>query len=246
MQCPGQDSRYWDGEAVYESACPNCGHIVEFFKDDSTRKCSKCGNKMINPKMDLGCASYCPYAEQCLGSMPPELLAKKKELLVERVPIEMKRYFESDFKRIGHATKVARYADKICKAENAHPVVTTLTAYLHDIGIKEAEKKHNSASPKYQHIEGPPVARDILERLGAEAGIIDEVCDIIGHHHDPRPEETDNFKVVYDADLIANLEEKQKESPAEPDHLAKVVENSFLTDSGKQLAREVLLEKSDT
>jgi hypothetical protein len=42
----------------------------------------------FNKQMDLGCASYCPYAEQCLGSMPPELLAKKKELLVERVPIE--------------------------------------------------------------------------------------------------------------------------------------------------------------
>ena len=244
MQCPGQDSRYWDGEAVFEAKCPNCDNIVEFFKDDSTRKCSNCGNKMINPNMDLGCASYCPYAEQCLGSMPPELLAKKKELLVERVPIEMKRYFESDFKRIGHATKVARYAAKICKEEDAHPVVTSIIAYLHDIGIREAEKKHNSSSPKYQHVEGPPVAREILEKLGAEEGIIDEVCDIIGHHHDPRPDETVNFKVLYDADLIVNLEEKQKEAPSDPDHLAKIVENSFLTDSGRQIARELLLEKS--
>ena len=244
MQCPGQDSRYWDGEAVFEAKCPKCDHVVEFFKDDSTRKCSNCGNKMINPNMDLGCASYCPYAEQCLGSMPPELLAKKKELLVERVPIEMKRYFESDFKRIGHATKVARYAAKICKEEDAHPVVTSISAYLHDIGIREAEKKHNSSSPKYQHVEGPPVAREILEKLGAEEGIIDEVCDIIGHHHDPRPDETANFKVLYDADLIVNLEEKQKEAPSDPDHLAKIVENSFLTDSGRQIARELLLEKS--
>lgn len=240
MQCPGQDSRYWDGAAVFEAKCTKCGHIVEFFKDDSTRKCSNCGNKMINPKMDLGCASYCPYAEQCLGSMPPELLAQKKELLIERVPIEMKRYFESDFKRIGHATKVARYAEKICREENAHPVVTTLAAYLHDIGIKEAERKHGSASAKYQHLEGPPVAREILEKLGAEEGIIDEVCDIINHHHTPRPEETDNFKVIYDADLIVNLEEKQKESPSPAEHLAKIIEKSFLTKSGRDLAKMVL------
>lgn len=241
MQCPGQDSRYWDGAAVFEAACTKCGHIVEFFKDDSTRKCSNCGNKMINPKMDLGCASYCPYAEQCLGSMPPELLAKKKELLVERVPIEMKRYFESDFKRIGHATKVARYAEKICKEEEAHPVVTTLAAYLHDIGIKEAERKHGSASAEHQHEEGPPVAREILEKLGAEEGIIAEVCDIIGHHHTPRQEETANFKVIYDADLIVNLEEKQKESPSPPEHLAKVIEKSFLTKSGREMAEKALL-----
>ncbi len=241
MQCPGQDSRYWDGAAVFEAECTKCGHIVEFFKDDSTRKCSNCGNKMINPKMDLGCASYCPYAEQCLGSMPPELLAKKKELLVERVPIEMKRYFESDFKRIGHATKVARYAEKICKEEEPHPVVTTLAAYLHDIGIKEAERKHGSASAEHQHEEGPPVAREILEKLGAEEGIIAEVCDIIGHHHTPRQEETANFKVIYDADLIVNLEEKQKESPSPHEHLAKVIEKSFLTQCGRDMAEKALL-----
>jgi HD superfamily phosphohydrolase YqeK len=197
---------------------------------------------MINPQMDLGCASYCPYAEQCLGSMPPELLAKKKELIVERVPIEMKRYFESDFKRIGHATKVARYADRLCKEEEAHPVVTTLSAYLHDIGIKEAERKYNSASPQYQHLEGPPVAREILNKLGAEEGIIDEVCDIIGHHHTPRDEETTNFKVIYDADLIVNLEEKQKESPTPPEQLEKIIAKSFLTKSGQSMARKVLME----
>jgi hypothetical protein len=118
-----------------------------------------------------------------------------------------------------------------------------LSAYLHDIGIKEAERKHNSAAPQYQHLEGPPVAREILTRLGAEEGIINEVCDIIGHHHSPREEETINFKVIYDADLIVNLEEKQKETPTPPDHLEKIIVKSFLTKAGKDLAHKVLLEK---
>ena len=117
-----------------------------------------------------------------------------------------------------------------------------MAAYLHDIGIKEAERKYNSASPQYQHIEGPPVAREILTRLGAEEGITEEVCDIIGHHHTPREEETINFKVIYDADLIVNLEEKQKESPTPPDHLEKIIEKSFLTKSGQDLARKMLME----
>ena len=126
--------------------------------------------------------------------------------------------------------------------EDAHPVVTSLSAYLHDIGIKEAESKYNSASPQYQHLEGPPVARKILEKLGAEEGIIAEVCDIIGHHHTPRDEETINFKVIYDADLIVNLEEKQKETPSSPEHLEKIVEKSFLTKTGQSMARNALLE----
>ena len=86
-------------------------------------------------------------------------------------------------------------------------------AYLHDIGIKEAERKYQSTAARYQEEEGPPVAREILSKLGAKAELIEEVCDIVGHHHHPRPEETINFKCLYDADLITNLEEKHKESP---------------------------------
>jgi HD superfamily phosphodiesterase len=216
---------------------------MEFFKDDSQRKCSKCGVKVLNPRIDFGCASYCPYAKQCLGALPPELLAKKQELLLERVPVEMKRYFGDDFKRIGHAGRVARYTTEIGAKEGAHPAVSLVAAYLHDIGIKEAERQFNSSAPHYQHQEGPPVARQILTSLEAEAGLIDEVCDIIGHHHQPRPEETVNFKVLYDADLIANLEEKQQEEPSERDHLLKIIDHSFLTASGRELARKVLLQQ---
>jgi len=241
MQCPGQDSRYWDAMAIFEAKCPKCGHAVEFFKDDTTRACSNCGHRMLNPKNDFGCASYCPYAEQCLGSMPPELLAKKQELLKDRVAIEMKKYFGSDFKRIGHASRVARYAEEIGTAEQSNPAVTLITAYLHDIGIKESERKYNSSAPKYQHQEGPPVAREILTALGATDTLIEEVCDIIGHHHNPRPEETINFKVLYDADLITNLEEKQSESPSSREHLQKIINHSFLTKSGAALAEKVLL-----
>ena len=89
------------------------------------------------------------------------------------------------------------------------------------------------------------MAREILTKLGAEEGIIEEVCDIIGHHHTPRDDESVNFKVIYDADLIVNLEEKQKESPTPPEHLEKIIGKSFLTKSGKELARKVLLESQD-
>jgi hypothetical protein len=65
------------------------------------------------------------------------------------------------------------------------------------------------------------------------------VCDIIGHHH-PRAEESINFKSVYDADMIANLEEKQKEDSMESESMARIIEKSFLTESGRDLAKHVL------
>ncbi len=242
MKCPGQDSRYWKPGAVFDAKCPQCGNDVEFFKDDTTRRCINCGHKFLNPNMDFGCASYCKFAEQCIGNLPPELIAQKADLLKDRVAIEMKRYFKNDFKRIGHASRVARYADQIGKQENGNLGVILIAAYLHDIGIKEAERKHPSAASEFQEREGPPIARKILDRLGAEEGIIEEVSRIIAHHHHPGPSESIDLKCVYDANMLVNLEEKQKENPIDPEELAGIVSKSFLTRTGRALAEKRLLE----
>ena len=81
MRCPGQDMQYWKPGAIFEASCPQCGQTVEFFKDDTARKCGKCGHRFVNPQMDFGCAAYCPYAEQCLGTLPEGLAAQKENLL---------------------------------------------------------------------------------------------------------------------------------------------------------------------
>ena len=243
MKCPGQDSRYWKPGAVFDAKCPKCEHEVEFFKDDTARKCSHCGHRFINPKMDFGCASYCEYAEQCLGTLPPELLAQKEDLLKDRVAVEMKRYFKTDFKRIGHATRVARYAERIGKQERGNLAVILASAYLHDIGIHAAERKYNSSAARYQEELGPPIARDILVKLGAKAELIDEVCDIIAHHHHPGKDESVNFKVLYDADLITNLEEKKMASGIDEEAVTSIITKSFLTPSGRQEAEKVLLKE---
>lgn len=244
MKCPGQDSRYWKPGAIFEAKCPKCGNEVEFFKDDTTRLCKKCGYRFLNPDMDFGCASYCQYAEQCIGNLPPELIAQKENLLKDRVAIEMKRYFKQDFRRIGHATRVARYAEQIGKEEQGNLAVILTAAYLHDIGIKESERKYQSTAARYQEEEGPPIAKEILGRLGAREELIQEVCDIVGHHHHPREEETANFKSLYDADLIANLEERQKENPTESEKLANIIGKSFLTETGRNLAKKILLSRT--
>ncbi|MDY6879589.1 MAG: HD domain-containing protein [Desulfatiglans sp.] len=241
MKCPGQDTQYWKPGAIYEAECPKCGQQVEFFKDDTTRKCRACGHRFLNPRMDFGCAAYCQYAEQCIGNLPPELLAEKQDLLKDRVAIEMKRYLKSDFERISHAVRVARYAERINNHEGGDIAVILCAAYLHDIGIHEAEEKYHSAAARYQEELGPPIARSILEKLGADEKLIDEVCDIIGHHHHPRDKETTNFKVLYDADLITNIEDEHKERTIDPEWLEKTIEKSFLTESGGREAKEILL-----
>jgi len=218
---------------------------VEFFKDESTRKCSQCGHKFVNPEMDFGCAAYCRYAEQCLGDLSPELLAQRENLLKDRVAVEMKKYFGRDFKRVGHAMKVARYAEQILREEGGDPAVVLAAAYLHDIGIHEAERKHQSTAARWQEEEGPPIAREILARLGAQDALIEEVCDIVGHHHHPREEETLNFKIVYDADWIVNMEEAGSDKERDETRLSRLAREKLFTDAGKKTAETVLIPRNE-
>jgi HD superfamily phosphodiesterase len=159
--------------------------------------------------------------------------------LKDRVAVAMKRYFKTDFKRIGHAMRVARHAEHIGKKEGGNLGVILCAAYLHDIGIVQAEHKYNSNAPKYQELEGPPIARSILEKLMAKEALMNEVTDIIGHHHHPRDEETLNFKVLYDADLLTNMEEEHKGNPIAEDRLIRIFDKSLFTKTARQYAREL-------
>jgi hypothetical protein len=47
--------------------------------------------------------------------------------------------------------------------------------------------------------------------------------------------------VVYDADLIENLDEKQKKNPMDSDKLTEQIEKIFLTATGRETAKEILL-----
>ncbi|MEW6547448.1 MAG: hypothetical protein AB1446_11145 [Bacillota bacterium] len=75
MRCPGQDRRFWMPADIFEHPCPHCGNTLEFWKDDISVCCPRCGSRVFNPRFDPGCAAWCAYAQQCLGEiargMPP-------------------------------------------------------------------------------------------------------------------------------------------------------------------------------
>lgn len=59
-------------DAAYDLPCPSCGSLIEFFFDDTCRKCLKCNARVekdyAHLLKDYGCAAWCPEAEKCLGS----------------------------------------------------------------------------------------------------------------------------------------------------------------------------------
>jgi hypothetical protein len=234
MKCPGQDTRFWRPGAIFEANCPNCGQTIEFFKDETGRKCPRCGQRTVNPKMDFGCASYCKFAEQCLGDLPPELLAKREELLKDRVAIEMKRVLRKDFKKIAHAINVARHAEEIVREEGGDPAVVLTAAYLRPIAAPEATRTSADAA-------GAVDAREILSRVGAREELIEEVCAVISPGRDPEKQGTLNLEILRDAERLVNLEEGQKESPMPAEKISSVIDIDFSTETAKRIARRSLL-----
>jgi hypothetical protein len=246
MKCPGQDSRYWGPEAIFESNCPSCGAPIEFFKDEGSRRCRKCGHKALNPRMDFGCAAYCKFAAQCLGDLPPEMLAKRSDLLKDRVAAEVKKHLGRDFRRIGRALKVVEYAGKILQSVGADPAVVTLAAYLSSVDHGRAD-----AGSKGVDLKSPEkdvhAAEDILVRTGAAEDLTAEVLAILKQiGRSDGLMESANFRAVHDAVRIAGLEEAHKEKTSSPEDMAEIIEKSLLTEAGKEAARQVLIDSPRT
>lgn len=153
---------------------------------------------------------------------------------------EMEAYFGGDTKRINHAHKVTEYAEELLKREGGDYSIVIGASVLHDIGIHEAQKKYGSTTGKYQEKEGPPIARGILTGLGFEQSQIEEICQIIAHHHSPGKIATKNFGILYDADWLVNLSDEY--DIQDRNKLSNIIERVFLTQGGKALASEIYLQ----
>jgi len=161
--------------------------------------------------------------------------------LLRGVEAAMRDYFGADQRRIDHALRVTRFAEQIMKHEKGERLVVIAAALLHDIGIREAERKYGSSSGNLQEREGPPVAREILAALGFDEAVIDEVCEIIASHHSPGEVDTDNFRVIWDADWLVNLGDEidLKDAGKVNEMIGKI----FQTATGRSIAEQIYVKK---
>jgi hypothetical protein len=237
MRCPGQDQRYWKPDDIFEVNCSQCGYPIEFFKDEARLKCRQCKHIVINPKIDLGCAEWCQYASQCLGTTIKNLTTTRSELLED-----MKGVFGQDQPRIDHALAVLDYAEQIQAVEGGDPLVVKAAAILHDIGIHQAERKHGSAAGKFQEIEGPPMAEEILTKREVPVETTEHICKIIANHHSAREIDTLEFRILWDADWLINLQEEKRDQS--PDQWTEKIDKIFKTPTGRQLALQMFTSES--
>lgn len=246
QKCPGQDSRYWGPEDVVEAECGSCGRMVEFFKTDGARRCPGCGARAVNPAVRMGCALWCEYARECLGfdpeSVKMQVESDRSESVTGQIIASVIEELKGDEHRISHAIQVLENAEKILQKEKASPAVTLAAALLHDTGAGEAGGKYDSSAPPSRQIEGPPIARRILENLHFSEEDIEHVCRIAAHHHGGMPVETPEFRIVRDADWLVHFPEVFQ-GDDERERVGRI-EEVFRTEAGKKLAMNRFVSRS--
>lgn len=152
----------------------------------------------------------------------------------------MIQYFGQDVRRINHALKVYGFAGCIARGENLNDrkaLVVDLAAILHDIGIREAERKHHSNSGHFQEIEGPAIARSILSGTDLDNEIIERVCFIIGHHHSYQKIDGPDFQILVEADFLVNIYEDSMEKHS----VERIRKQYFKTHTGISMIESIYL-----
>src|SRR5512143_2154340 len=161
MKCPGQDTRYWKPDDIFVTECPKCGAEIEFFKDDTRRRCAWCGHMFYNPKIELGCAEWCQYAEKCVPDLVKEKKAAQtfKEALAQMVQAAL-----ADNPAAWERTeKGVKFAQGLLKAEGGDPKMVLAATLLHEVEPARAREM-------LQELETEPEMAEAIMALLAGQG----------------------------------------------------------------------------
>jgi hypothetical protein len=165
IKCPGQDTRHWKPGDIFLAECPKCGAEIEFFKDDTRRRCAWCGHLFYNPKIELGCAEWCQYADKCVPELVKEKQAMQtfKDILVERV----KGILANDEPAKERLDAAVKYTGELLRAEGGDPKVVFAAVILTPVSLSQARELLVELETE------PELAADIISILDGSAPAAD-------------------------------------------------------------------------
>jgi HD superfamily phosphodiesterase len=156
--------------------------------------------------------------------------------LLNKVYLKMIEYFAGDAKRVQHFVKVHSFAKLIGESENLKDeqlFILEAAAYVHDIGIKHAERLCGSSDGKLQEKYGPAEAEKILKECGFTDEEINRITYLVAHHHTYNNIVGLDYQILVEADFLVNFYEDVCDKKAIEATLTKI----FKTNTGKHLCR---------
>jgi hypothetical protein len=112
---------------------------------------------------------------------------------VERLFELAKPYLEKTDFGMAHTKRVFDIARKNFEVPSELKALTFYSIILHDIG---------GGSIKDQYEKGPGIAAALLKQMGCDEVFIQQVCEIVGTHHDHPDNPSLPFRVLYDSDKL--------------------------------------------
>ncbi len=109
-----------------------------------------------------------------------------------------------------HAETTAKFTGIISKKENANAKLCIISAWLHDIVLKERRGWIKETIKNNHGIESAEKTRGFIRSLGLTQPEIDEICDAMSCHCFPNIQTTLTSKILWDSDKL-NMFSKEME-----------------------------------
>ncbi len=193
-RCPGQDMRYWTAKDIFDVSCPYCDNSIEFWKDEPFRLCRVCQKEVRNPRIDLGCAKWCKFGNQCLGHSAGEQLAAAP--VIEKLRARIASLAENNPAQYALAMEIERIANLLLTAESGDPCRIKSGALL--IGIVQNKPDPIAAARRR-------LQETILDEAETEA-----VCRLVKQVLSGEKPETVDVAIVRDAMILAQTDLKDE------------------------------------
>jgi len=135
------------------------------------------------------------------------------EAIIEKVIKYAKEELKDNDKVHGfkHAETTAKFAEIISKEERANIKLCIISAWLHDISLKEKRLWRKENVENNHGIESVEKIKNFMISLGLAQSEFDEICDAISCHCFPNIQTTLTSKILWDSDKL-NMFSKEMEN----------------------------------
>lgn len=160
--------------------------------------------------------------------------------MVTEVAKKMIEFSDGNLHDINHFMKVYAYAKTIGSLERLPAdtqEILEIAALVHDIACPLCREKYGNTNGKYQELEGPALAKELLEELSVPTPVIDRVTYLVGHHHTYTDVDGLDYQILLEADFLVNADESQLGTEA----IKRMRDKVFQTASGIQLLDSMYL-----
>lgn len=148
-----------------------------------------------------------------------------------------KPHLEKNYFGVAHTKRVFDVARQYFNIPDKIKEKVYALIILHDIG---------GSSLKEQYEKGPEIADRLMREVGYKSQTIEDVCAMIGKHHERIENPSEAFKILYDADHLAMFSKEEfLHYNSRPNFDWEMIINDFYDENSKNLAKKLLKERRD-